>query len=190
MSSLAPLAQIATAPAFNGLFFATAATIIPVLFLAIAVQSRGYQNLLDLLTAIDLRSRKFGQSRLRLGAVTFFVSLLLAALYIVLYAAFSEVAAVDSLYRQQATAYEQQVVLTGTTIMIIATVVGPALAFMRALVASTPRLSRRVALIVSRLTGLDLDKLASAKTSGVQDHDAEAQDASAADPHAPDEHDE
>jgi hypothetical protein len=49
MTSLALLEHTATAPAppFNGLFYATAATIIPVLFLAIAVQSRGYQDLLN-----------------------------------------------------------------------------------------------------------------------------------------------
>jgi len=49
MTSLTPLAQSAahaTSPAFNGLFYATAATIIPVLFLAIALQGRMYEDLL------------------------------------------------------------------------------------------------------------------------------------------------
>lgn len=35
------------AAAFNGVFFATVATVIPVLFLAIAVQGRMYQDLVD-----------------------------------------------------------------------------------------------------------------------------------------------
>jgi hypothetical protein len=46
MSSLATLAHTAAAPAFNGLFYATAATVIPVLYLAIAVQGRTYDDLL------------------------------------------------------------------------------------------------------------------------------------------------
>jgi len=48
MTSLASLAHGARAatPAFNGLFYATAATIIPVLFLAIAVQGPLYGDLL------------------------------------------------------------------------------------------------------------------------------------------------
>jgi hypothetical protein len=48
MTSLTALTHAAApaAPAFNGLFYATAATIIPVLFLAIAVQGRGYENLM------------------------------------------------------------------------------------------------------------------------------------------------
>jgi hypothetical protein len=48
MTSLATLAHTVSAPPpFNGLFYATAATIIPVLFLAIAVQGRGYESLLE-----------------------------------------------------------------------------------------------------------------------------------------------
>lgn len=35
------------APAFNGLFYATAATVIPVLFLAFAVQGRAWQKMLQ-----------------------------------------------------------------------------------------------------------------------------------------------
>jgi hypothetical protein len=46
MSSLATLGHAAAPapPAFNGLFYATAATIIPVLFLALAVQGTAYQG--------------------------------------------------------------------------------------------------------------------------------------------------
>jgi hypothetical protein len=47
MSSLAPLAQAAApaAPAFNSTFYATIATVIPVLFLALAIQGRIYEGL-------------------------------------------------------------------------------------------------------------------------------------------------
>ena len=44
------LARGHAAPAFNGLFYGTVATAIPVLFLAVAIQGRTYQNLLDLYT--------------------------------------------------------------------------------------------------------------------------------------------
>jgi hypothetical protein len=57
MSSLASLAHTAhtAAPAFNGLFYATAATVIPVLFLALAVQGRGYKHLLVAMYVSDRR---------------------------------------------------------------------------------------------------------------------------------------
>jgi hypothetical protein len=51
--SLIALAHAAPAPPpFNATFYATAATIIPVLFLAIAVQGRAYDNLLKTLGAL------------------------------------------------------------------------------------------------------------------------------------------
>ena len=47
MTSFALAAHATKAsPAFNGLFYATAATVIPVLLLAIAVQGSTYENLL------------------------------------------------------------------------------------------------------------------------------------------------
>jgi hypothetical protein len=44
--SLEALTHATAAPAFNGLFFATVATVIPVLFLAIVLQANTYQALL------------------------------------------------------------------------------------------------------------------------------------------------
>ena len=56
MTSLATLAHTVQAPPpFNGLFYATAATISPVLFLAIAVQGRGYESLLKVVSSSDAR---------------------------------------------------------------------------------------------------------------------------------------
>jgi hypothetical protein len=56
MSSLVTLAHATAAPAFNGLFYATTATIIPVLFLAIGVQRDSlYQYLLEVLVRADDR---------------------------------------------------------------------------------------------------------------------------------------
>lgn len=56
MISLVALTHAATAPAFNSLFFATAATMIPVLFLAIAVQGTTYQDLVKAYLAANRRS--------------------------------------------------------------------------------------------------------------------------------------
>jgi hypothetical protein len=59
MSSLVTLAHATAAPAFNGLFYATAAIIIPVLFLAIGVQRDSlYQYLLNALGAADDRRER------------------------------------------------------------------------------------------------------------------------------------
>jgi hypothetical protein len=59
MSSLATLAHDAPAPsAFNSAFYATVATVIPVLFLAIALQGNTHQ---DLLLAYAARVRTYRQ---------------------------------------------------------------------------------------------------------------------------------
>lgn len=58
MTSLASLAHQASPPAFNSAFYATAATVIPVLFLAIAVQGRSYENLLKASAGAIRRSQQ------------------------------------------------------------------------------------------------------------------------------------
>ncbi len=69
MTSLASLARAAAAPpsAFNGLFYATVATIIPVLFLAIAVQGQFLEELLALYIASTRRVRSRGCAIQRSG---------------------------------------------------------------------------------------------------------------------------
>jgi hypothetical protein len=64
MSNLALLAHEAkaAAPAFNGLFYATAATVIPVLFLAIAVQGTAFASLLKFADKADERTSKAVQA--------------------------------------------------------------------------------------------------------------------------------
>jgi hypothetical protein len=169
MTSLTTAASAApAAPAFNANFYVVAATVVPVLFLALAVQSRGYQNLLDALAAIDRISRHLGRWCLQAGGLVISLCLLISALLIVLYAADSEVTAIYALYQQQADRGTAQAVLFGTILMIIATAAGPAIAFINALIASTPRVSRRLALTASRSIGPDLDKLASAMASEQQ----------------------
>jgi hypothetical protein len=56
-----PLQQMT--PAFNGLFYATVATIVPVLFLALAVQGRFFEELLTLYIANTRRVRQDPQLR-------------------------------------------------------------------------------------------------------------------------------
>lgn len=62
MTTLALLAHHAAAPAFNTAFYATAATVIPVLFLAIAVQGRGYDALVKAFGAAFRRLRSTPRS--------------------------------------------------------------------------------------------------------------------------------
>jgi hypothetical protein len=133
MTSHAALAQAANtaAPPFNGLFYATAATIIPVLFLAIAVQGRGYQNLINALADIDRRrtsSPRGDWKPIPLTAASFV--LFSAAALIVVYGVASEIFAIYALYQQQARSSTGQTVLTGLIILTIATAAGPALTFL------------------------------------------------------------
>jgi hypothetical protein len=60
----------AVAPAFNTAFFATAATVIPVLFLAIAVQGRALETITRAATSAAHDYQRARRSRARLKAVT------------------------------------------------------------------------------------------------------------------------
>lgn len=59
------LAHSHATPAFNGLYFATAATVIPVLFLVIAVQGRLYEDLMK--TAVTALNPMKPQGMFRVG---------------------------------------------------------------------------------------------------------------------------
>jgi hypothetical protein len=144
MSSLASLAHgaRAAAPAFNGLFYATAATIIPVLFLAIAVQGPLYGDLLKASAATlrRFREHKAGSSPRRLILRLWIASLLAssAAVAILIVTVGGEIEALLSLnaerpYGDPHAAIAAAVLLTG------AAAVGPALAFARLMVTLYPR---------------------------------------------------
>jgi hypothetical protein len=60
----------AAAPALNTAFYATAATVIPVLFLAIAVQGRALETVTSAATSAAHDYRRARRSRARLKAVT------------------------------------------------------------------------------------------------------------------------
>ncbi len=127
MTSLAALTYAArtTAPAFNGLFFATAATIIPVLFLALAVQGRGYENVLEYL--------KFQAHRVESRGWTAYIAmcLFLAAFLIPAYGTIGEIVAVYALYQEQAGSVTTQNVLAAAILLTAMTAVAPVLAFVR-----------------------------------------------------------
>ncbi len=89
------------APAFNALFYATIATIIPVLFLAAAVQGRAYQDLLA--AAFPARERRFTGTRRQQQRARNRVGILrTAAIAIVAFSVAGELEALISLQVQSA----------------------------------------------------------------------------------------
>jgi hypothetical protein len=144
MSSLASLAlgAHAAAPAFNGLFYATAATIIPVLFLAIAVQGPLYG---DLLKAFDAALRRFrehkaGSSPPRLVLRLWIGSVLAssAAVAILIVTVGGEIEALLSLNAQRAYG-DPHAAIAAAVLLTAAAAIGPALAFAKLMVALYPR---------------------------------------------------
>src|ERR1700735_3347788 len=137
MSSLASLAHgaRAAAPAFNGLFYATAATIIPVLFLAIAVQGPLYGDLLKASAATlgRFREHRAGSSPRRLVLRLWIGSVLAssAAVAILIVTVGGEIEALLSLNMERAYGDPHAA--------IAAAAIGPALAFARLMVTLYPR---------------------------------------------------
>jgi hypothetical protein len=137
MTSLASLAHAAQAPPlFNHDFYVAAATIIPVLFIALIVQGGGYENLLKAVRAVDRRTARDRPWYEQLAATAAWLVLMPIAYAIVAFGATSEAAAVYALYQKQASTATATFVLAGTIFMVIATAAGPALALMRILAAN------------------------------------------------------
>jgi hypothetical protein len=143
MSSLAFLTYgaRAAAPAFNGLFYATAATIIPVLFLAIAVQGPLYSDLLKAFDAVlrRFREHKAGSSSPRLLLRLWIGSVLAssAAVAILIVTVGGEIEALLSLNAQRAYG-DPHAAIAAAVLLTIAAAIGPALAFARMMVALYP----------------------------------------------------
>jgi hypothetical protein len=141
--SLALLAHGARtpAPAFNSTFYATAATIIPVLFLAIAVQGHMYENLMK--AASDAIETGYRQARLwrrspssvrTRQVIGPFLTPYLAigvAVVILIFGVSGEILALTSLYLQRPADGSPQSVLTAAAILTVATAAVPALAIIR-----------------------------------------------------------
>jgi hypothetical protein len=144
MSSLASLAlgARAAAPAFNGLFYATAATIIPVLFLAIAVQGPLYGDLLKASAATlrRFREHKAGSSPRRLVLRLWIGSVLAssAAVAILIVTVGGEIEALLSLNAERAYG-DPHAAIAAAVLLTAAAAIGPALAFARLMVTLYPR---------------------------------------------------
>jgi hypothetical protein len=144
MNSLASLAHgaRAAAPAFNGLFYATAATIIPVLFLAIAVQGPLYGDLLKASAATlrRFREHKAGSSPRRLVLRLWIGSVLAssAAVAILIVTVGGEIEALLSLNAERAYG-DPHAAIAAALLLTAAAAIGPALAFARLMVTLYPR---------------------------------------------------
>lgn len=169
MISLA-LAQSHVARPFNGLFFTTAAAVIPVFFIALALQGTYYRALLERarITANDAREafllaaslpkpgihRDLVMSHARhgclSGTVRFVGAVVLLCLAILFVAAGSvgEVTALNALSAQYASRENQDGVLASVTYLAVAVAVPPGLLLVRYLLAT---LWRQGALAVTSL---------------------------------------
>jgi hypothetical protein len=145
MSSLALVAHhsAAATPAFNGGFYSTIATIIPVLFLAIAVQGtaygtlvkavaygiRLYRRVMPVTSTVIKMSPLIGAgvlgTWLALGLLALGLLVLVSALTLISGLA-GEIIAVIALYRQRAIAGSGAFVLGATIFLAVITAAGPA----------------------------------------------------------------
>jgi hypothetical protein len=141
--SLAALAHAApAAPAFNTEFYATAATIIPVLFLAVAVQGNTYDVLIRALGTSRGRMRdRRSPLPQRLVALVATEATFLLACAILIYGALNEGIAVYALYKQKAE--EPAATLFAVIFLVAVSAAGPTLAFLRAATGTTQPEARR-----------------------------------------------
>lgn len=136
MSSLATLAHTAAAPPpFDATYYATIATVIPVLFLAIAVQGGTYGKILQSATRA-IRGYKRERYLVYLAAAV--VSLLLAAIafLIVIAGGYGEVQAIHALYQQHDDRGVREQVYLAAIFLIIAAAGGPLLIYTRVIFAT------------------------------------------------------
>ena len=108
-------------------FYVTVATVIPVLFLAIAVQGKTYQNMLD----SSLESiRTFIFERFTYRKIFTYVSgicLMALAIGLVVYPAIAEVVSLLALGSGSDTLHERNWVMTGVVVLLLALVIPPLL---------------------------------------------------------------
>ena len=128
LTALTPAAAPA-APAFNSNFYITAATAIPTLFVALAVQGNGYENLLK--ASARLSQRGEGNRHGWAIAIAGSSALIGIAIAILFFAILGEILAVYALYQQQAESGTEVYVLVGTVAFVLATAAGPAITFAR-----------------------------------------------------------
>lgn len=143
--TLALLAHHAASPAFNGLFYATAATVIPVLFLAIAVQGLAFQQVLLAMRWLNgaanaARRRHDSYRHYYMPLCLLTIAAMLIAAAIPYLGAAGEIDAILALYHHQASG-AGSLVLAATILLAIIAAGGPAIAFVEALNRVPPRTS-------------------------------------------------
>jgi hypothetical protein len=144
MTSLASLGHgtSTAAPAFNTAFYATAATIIPVLFLAIAVQGSLYSDLLkaSAKTLDRFRERDIGSNPPRAWIASLLLSLLAActAITILIFGVTGDIQALASLSSQQVMG-DPNGPLIAAVMLTLASAAGPAFAFVGTVVTISRR---------------------------------------------------
>lgn len=140
--SLALLARHAATPAFNGLFYATAATIIPVMFLALAVQGSLYNDLLKAsakaLGRFSARGSGPSSRRRALRAWTASILASCAAITILIFGVTGEIEALVSLSLQHVEG-DPDGPLIAAVMLTLASAAGPALALIGTLVTMVRR---------------------------------------------------
>jgi hypothetical protein len=126
------LAQHAAAT-FNGLFYATCATVIPVLFLAIAVQGTVYDELLKASARLAARARARGR-------FPYAASLTLSICgLVVIYGAVGEIFALTALAHQQNGFAQEWIAAPAAIGLTIIAAAGPARIFINAVISAATR---------------------------------------------------
>jgi hypothetical protein len=117
------LTEAAKDPAFNDAFYSVAATIIPVLFLALAVQGPFVGELV--LLADRWSARPSRPSRATAGTYAASGPWRTAA-YVVIFSTIGEILAIITLYQQHATVIGDGIILAAVILLVILTVLKPA----------------------------------------------------------------
>jgi hypothetical protein len=118
------LAQAAEVPAFKATFYSVAATIIPVLFLALAVQGHFLDELLSLADQLSARPSRLSR---RLASYAADAPWRIAA-FVVIYSTIGEILAIVALYQQHATEFADVITFTGVILLVVVTAFKPAVA--------------------------------------------------------------
>jgi hypothetical protein len=125
------LAHAAKQQPFNGLYYATCATVIPVLYIALAVQSRAWLGLIrasDAATA-GIKGSDPWLRRLRAGAVS--NALYITGIVIIISGAYGEESAIGALDSRHAGRVAAYAVSLTTSFLIIAVTMGVLLSWWR-----------------------------------------------------------
>jgi hypothetical protein len=134
MTSLA--AAHHSAPAFNADFYTVTATVIPVLFVALAVQGPFLNELRSLADRMKARPSPPGRAARAFSGYVADAPWRVAA-FIVLYATSGEILAIIALYQRHNSEYAGSLILTSTIFLVFATAMGPAAALFAPLQAAS-----------------------------------------------------